>query len=343
MSEPDMAQLRFLTDEPPNAGVSLSSLDGAPIDQETMYLRNSFAVPEPGRVSGRIAVTLPDRDPEELTPQGLATMPQTALEMVLECAGNGRSLMSPVPEGLPWDLGGVSPIVVSGVRLIDALVDIPSDVVDLVFTGADSGEVWPEGEVNYQFSIDAELARSPIPLLATHVGDEPLGLLHGGPVRLIVPGHYAMRSVKWLTAIDGLPVPFNGHFVNRYQYLDDSEFDDGTPVGPIQVRSVIATPGDGDRLPEGPVAVAGSAWSGLGQVTLVEVSIDGTWVEAELTPGTDKLAATAWHLETQLDEGPHTIEARATDSTGATQPLRPRWNKRGYANNLVHEVSVYVG
>jgi DMSO/TMAO reductase YedYZ molybdopterin-dependent catalytic subunit len=159
----------------------------------------------------------------------------------------------------------------------------------------------------------------------------------------MVPGHYAMRSVKWLTAIDALTEPFDGHFVNRYQYLDDSEFEDGTPVGPIQVRSVIAKPGEGDRMAGGAVEVAGSAWSGLGPITLVEVSIDGTWFEAELTPGAGVMSATAWRHETHLGEGPHTIKARATDSTGATQPQRPRWNKRGYANNLVHEVSFCVG
>ena len=337
-----MAALRFLTDEPPNAGVALSLLDGTPIDQETMYLRNSFPVPRPGSVSGRITVTLPNQEPRELTPERLAKMPRTALEMVLECAGNGRSLMSPVPEGLQWDLGGVSPIVVSGVRLIDALGAIPSDVVDLVFTGADSGEVWPEGHVNYQFSIDAELARSPIPLLVTHIGDEPLGPSHGGPVRLMVPGHYAMRSVKWLTTIDAVTEPFNGHFVNRYQYLDDTEVEDGSPVGPIQVRSVIAKPEEGGRIPGGAVEVAGSAWSGLGPITLVEVSIDGAWFEAELTPGAGPMSATAWRHQTRLGEGRHTIKARATDSTGAAQPLQPRWNKRGYANNLIHEVTINV-
>lgn len=36
------------------------------------------------------------------------------------------------------------------------------------------------------------------------------------------------------------------------------------------------------------------------------------------------------------------VMARATDGDGRTQPLRPRWNARGYANNVVHRVTVTV-
>jgi hypothetical protein len=34
--------------------------------------------------------------------------------------------------------------------------------------------------------------------------------------------------------------------------------------------------------------------------------------------------------------------ARATDDSGASQPLEPRWNRNGYANNVIQRVEVQV-
>lgn len=341
-----MKDLEIITERPLNAEVRLSSLDGSHLPQDRLYMRNSFDIPEPGRVSGNIEVVLPGKEPTKLTAGELSDHDQVTLDMVLECAGNGRSLARPVPPGLAWSLGGVSPVRVTGVRLRDVLEDVPDEVVDVVFTGADQGRVRPEGVVNYQFSIGKELAGSATPMLVTGIAAEPLGHEHGGPVRLVVPGHYAMKSVKWLTRIEGVTEPFEGHFVNRYRYLGDSEFEEGKPVGPIQVRSVIARPEDGSRVARvSPITIVGSAWSGQGAITLVEVSVDDgeTWDKAELVRGESDLAVTGWRHSLTLDRGRHTVLARASDATGATQPLDPRWNRLGYANNMVHRVSFDVG
>ncbi len=335
-----MNHLDYITIEPPNASVPMADLDGSLLTQDRVYMRNSFPVPDPREVTGEIRVLVPGKQARTVTPDELGVLPRAMIDMVLECAGNGRSLMTPVPNGLAWALGGASPIRVSGVRLIDVIGDLADEVVDVVFTGADRGEVRPEGPVNYQFSLDAALARSDSPLLVTHIGDQPLAHEHGGPVRLAVPGHYAMKSVKWLTRIVAVTEPFTGHFVNRYRYIGDHEFEDGTPVGAIQIRSVISHPADGARVPAGMLALAGSAWSGTGRISQVEVSTDSgeTWLDAELSPGQGNHAALAWRLEITVSPGRHTVMVRATDSRGSSQPLRPRWNKNGYANNLVHSV-----
>jgi DMSO/TMAO reductase YedYZ molybdopterin-dependent catalytic subunit len=210
-----------------------------------------------------------------------------------------------------------------------------------VLTGCDRGVVSPEGEVPYQFSIPADLVRQGSGLLVTAIGDEPLAHEHGGPIRFVLPGHYAMKSVKWLARIEGVTTPFQGHFVNRYRFFGDAIFEEGAPVGPIQVRSVIASPADGDRVPAGQVAVSGSAWSGAGPVTEVVVSVDDgkEWLEADVEAGPGHFAAVAWRLDLPVDPGEHVVMARATDASGATQPLLSRWNRGGYANNVVHEVS----
>ena len=337
-----MTGLTYLTTDPPNAGVPTERQDGNLIGQDEMYMRNNFTLPE--FAPQGFEVMMPGEPARFLTAADLKGFSQVETELVLECAGNGRILMDPVPEGTPWDLGGTSFISAAGVRLSDVLERLPEQVVELVFTGADRGVVTPEEEIPYQFSIDRELAASETPLLVTRIGNEPLTLAHGAPVRLVVPGHYAMKSVKWLTRIEGVTTPFRGHFVEKYRYYQDDFEPEAAPVERIQVRSIIASPSDGAILNPGPIEVRGSAWSGSVGVTGVEVSIDSgdSWSQAEIASDGGAHAATRWVLQTEFRPGTAIIVARATDSSGATQPLRSRWNQNGYANNVAHRVTVHV-
>ncbi|HSJ84127.1 MAG TPA: molybdopterin-dependent oxidoreductase [Acidimicrobiia bacterium] len=335
-----MNGLDYITVSPANAAVPLTDLDGQVLPQHRVYQRNSFTMPSPSEVTGEIEVQLPGGRRKTLGPPHLARLEQMTVEMVLECAGNGRSLITPAVAGLEWGLGGASPIRVGGVRLIDVLGEIPPEVIELVLTGCDRGMVRPEGEVPYQFSIPVDQVRRGHGLLVTELGDEPLGHEHGGPIRFVLPGHYAMKSVKWLTRIEGVTSPFRGHFVDRYRFFGDDEFDDGSPVARIQVRSVIAGPTEGERVEAGRVAVSGSAWSGSGPVTGVTVSVDDgeEWIEAEVEARPGHFAAAAWHLDLTLAPGEHVVMARATDASGSSQPLVSRWNRGGYANNVAHRV-----
>jgi DMSO/TMAO reductase YedYZ molybdopterin-dependent catalytic subunit len=335
--------VRTITTSPPNTGIDLQNVTGAPLSQEQTYVRCNFAVP--ASQPERLEVVVPGQSPRFVTRGDLESFELVERDIVLECAGNGRTLMSPVPEGTPWDLDGVSPIRVSGYRLTDVLGVLPDDVVDVVFTGADSGRVDPEGHVPYQFSINRHLAMSKLPLLVTHIGGEPLDLLHGAPVRLIVPGHYAMMSVKWLVRIEATGTPFAGHFVKKYRYYGDDHEPEQAPVAELAVRSLIAEPRNGARVSAGPLVISGSAWSGASQVIEVEVSADGgvTWVKATLSRGSEgPWRAVAWTMAIDAQPGSLSLIARATDSSGATQPLQPRWNAYGYANNVVHQVRVTV-
>lgn len=339
-----MSGLEYLTEDPPNAGVPLSRLDGRPLTQDRAYVRNTFRTPDPASLSGEIEIVVPGLPDRKVAVDDLADLPPVEVELVLECAGNGRSLIRPAVEGLAWGFGGVSPIRVGGVSLRDLLGDLPADVVELVITGADRGVVHPQGEVNYQFSVRSERVADGSALLVTEWGGEPLGLEHGGPIRFMLPGDYAMRSVKWVTRIEGVTRPFDGHFVERYRYLGDDRHDDGAPVGLIQVRSIISSPAEGGTVRAGPVVVIGSAWSGAAPVTEVSISADGgeTWIPATLSAATGPLAAHPWRSEIELGPGRHQVMARATDASGNTQPLDPAWNARGYANNMVQTVGFEV-
>ncbi|MEX2134741.1 MAG: molybdopterin-dependent oxidoreductase [Acidimicrobiia bacterium] len=314
-------------------------LDGRRLAPGSIYQRNNFSVPiSPAREIavrtglGRFALNLEE----------LGRLPRVDLDMMLECAGNGRALMDPTPEGTPWALGAVSPVRFSGVRLLDAVGVLPETVVELVFTGSDSGVVEPEGRVNYQFSLTPDLWDHA--LLATHLDDQPLPFEHGGPVRLVVPGQYAMKSVKWLRAIDAVEEPFSGHFVNKYSYFGDSKEPEAAPVGDIEVRSLIAEPADGSTRPEGKMVVKGMAWSSTSGISSVKLSHDGgeTWSAAAVQPSPSQYGPATWQAELTLAPGIYVIAAKATDASGAAQPEDPRWNRNGYANNVVHRVTVTV-
>lgn len=336
------SRLDVLSREPLNAGVPVERLDGRHLSQSEIYVRNNFS--QPAEPPGSIVLTIPGQPDAMLDLDALGRYRSIEASMVLECAGNGRTLMRPVPGGTAWGLNAVSPVAIRGVLLADVLGSLPADVVSVVFTGADRGEVDPEGTINYQFAIDRQLALSPAPILVTDLGGEPLGLAHGGPVRLMVRGHYGMKSVKWLTRIEATRERFDGHFDRKYRYFRDEIEVEGSAVGEIRVRSVISSPHDGDRLPAGSVSIRGSAWSGAGIVTSVEVTIDGgeSWVQSDLTTTGDTHDVTSWASNIELRPGAVEIRARATDASGATQPLASRWNANGYANNVCHAVSVQV-
>jgi DMSO/TMAO reductase YedYZ molybdopterin-dependent catalytic subunit len=335
--------MRTITTTPPNTGVDMKTLNGKTLSQEQMYLRCNFEVPAsppPG-----FDVVVPGSGRRFITPAELQSFERLELDIVLECAGNGRTLMSPVPDGTPWDLDGVSPITVAGYRLADVLGGLPDECVDVVFTGADTGTVDPEGRVPYQFSISREMALSPRPLLVTHIGGEPLQLAHGAPVRLVVAGQYAMESVKWLVRVEAVASPFEGHFVKKYRYYGDQNEPEQGRVGDLAVRSVIAMPGDGETIAAGAVTITGSAWSGSSPIAGVAVSIDGgeSWIVADLDLRPDEpWSAVPWEVTVDAAPGPLVIAARAMDTAGSTQPHEPRWNANGYANNVVHRVTVTV-
>jgi DMSO/TMAO reductase YedYZ molybdopterin-dependent catalytic subunit len=334
-----LSRLDFITSDPPNAGTPVDLLDGRILAAEDVYMRNNFAIPP--SAPDQIGVRLPGRD-FILTVDEMRRMPQSELTMILECAGNGRILMDPVPDGTPWDLGGASPVRFGGVRLLEAVGPVPEDVSELVFTGADSGEVAVGEHVNYQFSLERDAWEDSI--LALRLGDLMLPHDHGGPIRLVVPGHYAMKSVKWLTSIEAAPDPFRGHFVEKYRYFSDDTEPEGAPVREVQVRSVIARPAAGEAMTGSQFEVVGAAWSGSGPVVAVEVSLDDgvTWLASDLEPVSSPYAAVRWSLRLELPAGSHTLVSRATDHAGNTQPLNPRWNRNGYANNVVHRVEIDV-
>jgi rhodanese-related sulfurtransferase/DMSO/TMAO reductase YedYZ molybdopterin-dependent catalytic subunit/glyoxylase-like metal-dependent hydrolase (beta-lactamase superfamily II) len=336
--------------DPLNCETSIAALVGGVVmPSARFYVRNHFATPDLDPTSWRLAVGGLVEHELRLSLRDLHNMRSHTLVATLECAGNGRSGFDPPVEGEQWRLGAVSTAEWTGVPLVEILdrACVKATTCEILMRGADRGTV--EGltaPIRFERSLSLDDARGSGALLAYAMNGEPLPLQHGHPLRVIVPGWYAVSSVKWLTDIEAVGSPFEGYFQSqRYVYEWER---DGTvvrePVRLQQVRSVITDPSGDEEVAAGNVAIRGVAWSGAAPIARVDVSVgDGPWQHARLVGESHPHSWQWWELLTRLDDrGPTTLRARATDLAGRTQPRRPEWNRLGYGANAIQTVAVLV-
>ena len=330
--------------EPLNCETPLAGLDGDVTPTARFYRRNHFPIPVLDPAAWRLGVGGMVHRPLSLSLRELTRLPAQTLAVTLECAGNGRALLRPPAPGVPWGLGAVGTAEWTGVRLADILAraGIRPDACEVIFGGADRGVV--EGSshpVRFERSLPVREALESDPLLAYAMNGRPLPVRHGYPLRLVVPGWYAVASVKWLTDIRVAGAPFDGFFQATH-YVYDRGRGPHEAVRQVQVRALITRPGAGQQLPGGGVIVRGVAWSGSAPVARVEVSVaGGPWRKARLIGAPAAHGWQQWEfLAGGLRPGDVTVRARATDLAGRVQPGRPEWNRLGYGTNFIHEVRV---
>jgi sulfite oxidase len=343
-----------VTERPLNAETPLAALGSLPTPGDAFFVRCNFDVPVIAAREWTLKVDGLVRAPRTLSLDEVMDLPQREIAATVECAGNGRRLMRPVPDGTPWALGAVSSGVFTGTSLAHVLelCGIDQSAVEVVCEGADAGRVDDDERiVRFVRSLPLEKALHPDTLLAWHLNGEPLAPEHGYPLRVFVPGWYGVASVKWVRRLTLVREPFVGHFqTERDVYRGHPEYAPDSPVTQMHVRSLITQPAAGDVVTpdhSGVVNVCGAAWSGFGSVVSVELSHDEgvTWHRADVTPPSSPYAAVRWQYAWRplAGSGPYVLMARATDSSGRVQPLEPVWNELGYANNVVQRVMVNVG
>jgi DMSO/TMAO reductase YedYZ molybdopterin-dependent catalytic subunit/rhodanese-related sulfurtransferase len=347
---PDITGLVVHRTRPLNCETSIPALIGGVVmPNARFYVRNHFETPRLDPASWHLEVSGLVERPLRLSLRDLHNMRSETLVATLECAGNGRSGFDPPAEGEQWQLGAVSTAEWTGVPLAEILdrASLSPEALEIVFRGADQGNVGEAADpIRFERGLPVADAGHSGSLLAYAMNGEPLPLEHGYPMRLIVPGWYAVASVKWLTEIEVIGSPFTGFFqAKRYDYEIQR---DGTVVGePVrlqQVRSVITQPCAGQEVTVGDLVVRGVAWSGAAPIDKVEVSIGTSpWQNARLIGQRHRHSWQWWELLTRIDSpGQTTLRARATDLAGRTQPERPHWNRLGYGGNAVHDVPLLV-
>jgi DMSO/TMAO reductase YedYZ molybdopterin-dependent catalytic subunit len=231
--------------------------------------------------------------------------------------------------------------------------DLSEDACEIVLEGADRGspkeEPVPPHRISYVWGLPRAKAIQPEVLIAYQMNGRDLSPDHGFPVRAIVPGHYGMASVKWLTRIQAVREPFHGYWqTSDYAYWASM---DGKPVrralGEMQLKSEIARPRVYETLvPNRIYTVSGAAWAGETDVTEIAVSTDGgqTWAEAEFLDPVRRHAWRRWKFDwlTPKKPGPYTLLARAKDAGGVFQPHEHDQNYGVYVINHSLPIEVFV-
>jgi len=285
--------------------------------------------------------------------------PQT-LRMVLECGGNGRSFFTPPGRGNQWTNGGAGCAEWTGARLKD-LLDAAGLKSSAKFTGSSGTDAHLSGDPSkLAISRGNPIAKSldEHTMIVWAMNGQPLPTIHGGPVRLLVPGWPGSLSTKWLNRIVVRETPHDGQGMGGTSYrvpvvpIVPGSNDDGKTFRDLEsmpVRGIITNPENGARLAKGTrdLPLRGAAWDGDVGVGRVDVSIDygQTWLQADMAAPTNRYDWVRWRRAVTLpSDGYFELWVRATDKNGVAQPVvAPNWNPQGYGANPINRIAVLVG
>jgi DMSO/TMAO reductase YedYZ molybdopterin-dependent catalytic subunit len=349
-------KLRVLEDHPFNAEALAHALDQPLTPVGHFFVRNNGVLPDTVDFQNwTFAIDGEVERPKTWSLDALKTgFERTSVTAVLECAGNGRARFAPPTPGLQWTNGAVGCARWTGVRLGDVL-----RACGIKDTAVYTAHFSPDTQVNKPESaalsrgLPVERAVAPETLLAFEMNGRPLPREHGGPLRVIAPGFPGSAWQKWIERIwvrdrehDGAKMTGTDYRLPQHPVSPGGRIDptDFKVITEMPVKSLITSPADGFVIPAAaPVEIRGFAWTGQGDVSSVAVSIDGggSWHDATLEPAEGRYA---WHRFTMTVRperaGRLTVLARASDSSGRTQPLAgTTWNPNGYCNNDIHSIS----
>src|SRR5215471_11452082 len=250
--------------------------------------------------------------------QDLAGFKPATQETTLMCISNGL------------DAGLISNAVWKGLPLRDLL-----DQAGVLSVAA---RVRLHGVDNYTDTIPLEKAMEPTTLLAYEMNGAPLPDRHGYPLRVIVPGYFGEKHVKWLTRIEVTDANAKGFY----------EAQGWGPDFIVPTRSRIDVPDDWAFVSLGkltaPIEVKGIAYGGDRGISRVDLSFDDgqTWSNTEIYYSGGDLAWSLWKAQwTPAAAGDYSLVVRATDGDGDVQ----EWEEdRGRFSGVsgLHKINVRV-
>src|SRR5437667_2524779 len=250
--------------------------------------------------------------------QDFVGLPAHEQQTTLMCISNGL------------DAGLISNAIWKGVPLRDLLERAAplSNAVRVRLHGVD----------NYTDTISLEKAMKPTTLLAYEMNGVRLPHRHGYPLRVVVPGYFGEKHVKWLTRIELTDANAKGFYETQGWGPDFI-----TPT-----RSRIDVPDYDSRFTIGelqqPIEVKGMAYGGDRGISRVELSFDDekSWRDAEIYYSGGDLAWSLWKTEWKPDAvGDYVFVVRATDGEGDVQEFE---EDRGWFSGVsgFHQILVHV-
>lgn len=245
----------------------------------------------------------------------LAAMPQARAWATLSCIGNpvgGGQIGNALWEGVP--LRGV--LERAGVRERT----LRSVAGRAIFRAADG----------YHDSLPIELALDGRTLLCTRMNGAPLPRDHGAPLRLLAPGVYGLKNVKWIESIEIAPEGHTGHWQRR-GWSDRAI---------VETTSRFEAPRRRVTVASRSVWLVGCAFAGDRGIAKVEVAYGlgarrKDWAPARLKAPLGPLAWTLWVFPMEFSEdGFYPAWVRAVDGAGALQTDRISDPQPGGATGL---------
>jgi DMSO/TMAO reductase YedYZ molybdopterin-dependent catalytic subunit len=307
----------------------LRLLDSWVTPVEDYFVVAHYGIPQVDAASYRLRVGGLARRAIELTLDQLRARPRVTRTTVFECGGNSARLFQGMVGNSEW----------TGTPLLPLLEEAgwTDDTREVHFWGADSGTETIRDqpyEQNFARSMSLQAVRERNPIIAYEQNGAPLTVVHGFPVRLIVPGWYGVAQVKWLTRIELAADRLMTRFMAKdYVTLISREVEGRTEwietsVTRQRPKAALArVTRTGNRF-----RIFGVAYGDGTPLDRVEVRVDGgAWQRATIEARGDDYSWKFWTLEIPaLPAGDHTLVARVTDSAGHTQPedlsmKRTRW------------------
>jgi DMSO/TMAO reductase YedYZ molybdopterin-dependent catalytic subunit len=355
--------LVVLGDRPLVAETPESLLDDDTTPIEKFYIRNNGQMPEATKEPDAWKITIDGEVEKPLTitlGELKSRFPAVTRRIVVECGGNGRAFYTPQARGNQWTNGGVGCAEWTGVRLADVL-KAAGVKPSALFTGHYGADPHLSGEPNrvaLSRGVPITKAMDENNLIVWGMNGEPLPLVHGFPVRLVIAGWPGSVSSKWLTRIwvrdkihDGQGMGGTSYRVPVKPIIPGSN-DDGKSFKELEsmpVRAIITNVANGAKFPAGTqtMALRGAAWAGDYTVKQVDVSIDNgaTWQPTQLSAPKNPFDWQRWTASIKMpSDGYYELWARATDSRGVMQPhTAVNWNPQGYGANPMHRIAVLIG
>lgn len=313
----------------------LQELDGIITPNGLFYERHHAGIPEIDPAQHRLMIHGLVKHPMIFDMDELRQFPSESHIYFLECSGN-PSFLPPYGKTAAEVTGLVSCAQWTGVPLKTLLKHAGLDPKAkwIVAEGADGAGMTR--------SIPIDKCLDDVLVVYSQNG-ERLRPEQGYPVRLFVPGFEGNMSIKWLRRIHVTDQP-------GYTREETAKYTDLMADGRsrkfsfvMECKSIITFPSGTQRLTrKGTHEMRGIAWSGLGKIKGVDVSVDGgnTWYAAKLEEPVLSKALAAFRAPFKWDGRELMIMSRAIDETGYVQPsldqlISARGKVSFYHNNSV--------
>lgn len=365
ISEPQKAPLILLTDRPVQLETPRAYFRQVFTPNDAFYVRwhlsgipngvdlKKWKLQMEGNVKRPVALSLDDI---------IRNFKPVSVAATNQCSGNSRSRLQPRVAGGQWGNGAMGNAMWTGVPLKELLetAGVKDGSLQVQFQGLETGP-GPNGLPSNLFLKSLDLPNKVIDecIVAYLMNGEPLPMLNGFPIRLVVPGHFATYWTKCLTWIRVLDKSDENFWMKTGYRIPDTprgtttpeEMKTGNvktlPIGRFPVRSFIVSPeGDSKLIPGVATSLNGIAFSGYGRIARVEISDDNgkTWNPTKLGEDFGPYSFRAWSSSwTPKSAGRYWLALRATDDKNNIQLDEPVWNPGGYLWNRIERQEYVVG